>query len=54
MMKKILYGIALILFGFFCIYIAALGTFAGIDTVGIVVALAGIYFATRGFIEKEE
>lgn len=53
-MKNILFGIALILFGFICIYVAVQGGWGGLDVFGIIIGVCGLMFSISGLIEKRE
>lgn len=48
-MKKILFGIALILFSLVCMVIAIPGEIGVFFGIGVVVALCGMLFAVIGF-----
>ena len=52
--KKILLGIALILFGFMCVYVAVQGDYRGADIVGLFSGILGLVLAITGFFEKEK
>lgn len=51
-MKKILFGIALILFGIYCLMIARIAGWVGIDLLGLIFPIAGLAFAAIGLREK--
>lgn len=51
-MKKILFGIALILFGICCLMIARIAGWVGIDLLGLIFPIAGLAFAAIGLREK--
>ncbi len=50
-MKKILYGISLILFGLCCICISLNG-YGALGVFGILLAVCGIVISTKGFLGK--
>ena len=52
-MKKMIFGIALILFGFSIAYISAQAQWAIMQPVSLLAVFAGLLFAFLGFIEKE-
>ncbi len=52
--KKILFGIALILLGFFCLYASSLGEWNVGTTVGIIIPIFGVGFAIGGLLDKSE
>lgn len=52
--KKILFGIALILFGFFCLYASEIGEWNVGGVLGLIVSIVGISFAIGGFLDKSE
>lgn len=52
-MKKILFGIALILFGFVCIFVALNAGWSGIDLLGLAICITGLIFSISGFTEEE-
>jgi len=51
-MKKILFGITLILFGICCLMIAKISGWVGIDLLGLIFPIAGLLFAAIGLREK--
>ena len=53
LMKKPIFGIALILFGFSTAYISAQAQWAIMQPVSLLAVFAGLLFAVWGFIEKE-
>lgn len=53
LMKKLIFGIALILFGFSTAYISAQAQWAIMQPVSLLAVFAGLLFAVWGFIEKE-
>ena len=53
-MKKIVFGIALILFGFSTFYISVLSEWVILQLVSILSVLIGLSFSIFGFIEKEK
>jgi len=52
-MKKILLGIALILFGFMCVYVATQAAWRGVDILGLIIGIFGLMLSIIGFYEKE-
>ena len=52
--KKILFGIALMIFGFWCCYVGALTSWYPAEIVGLISPIAGIGFAVVGYFENEE
>ena len=52
-MKKMIFGIALILLGFSMAYISVQAQWAIMQAVSLLSVLAGLLFAVWGFIEKE-
>ena len=52
--KKILFGIALMIFGFECVYVGALTNWTPAQVVGLITPIIGIGFAVIGYFEKEE
>ena len=52
--KKILFGIALMIFGFGCCYVGALTDWTPAQVVGLISPLVGIGFAVIGYFEKED
>ena len=52
--KKILFGIALMIFGFGCVYVGALTNWTPAQVVGLITPIIGIGFAVIGYFEKEE
>lgn len=46
--KKILFGIALILLGFFCMYASSLGEWGIGEVIGLIIPIVGIGFAING------
>ena len=50
--KKILFGISLILFGFFCLYASSLGEWVAGTAIGVVIPVLGLGFAVAGFVDK--
>ena len=53
-MKKILFGIALILFGFFSFYGSVIADWDLIQLLGLVIPVIGIGFSIAGFLDKDE
>ena len=53
-MKKILLGIAFIIFGFMCAYVAVQGEWRGVDIVGVISGVLGLAFSITGFFEKDK
>ena len=52
-MKKVLVGIALILFGFNLTYIAVQAEWQGVDVFGLCVSLAGLVISVKAGLQKE-
>lgn len=52
--KKILFGTALILFGFFCVYVSIQTNWAIVQIFSLLFPIVGLGFAICGFLEKEE
>ena len=52
--KKILFGIALMIFGFGCVYVGALTNWTPAQVVGLISPIVGIAFAIIGYFEKED
>ncbi len=52
--KKILFGIALILLGFFCVYVSSLGEWGIGEVIGLIFPVIGLGFAIAGLIDKCE
>ncbi|MBO5897054.1 MAG: hypothetical protein J6Q83_07130 [Clostridia bacterium] len=53
-MKKILFGIALILFGFFCFYVSVEANWLIVHILGLLFPVIGLAFAINGFWGKGE
>ena len=53
-MKKVLLGIALILFGFNLTYVAIQAGWSGIDVVGLCVSVVGIVVSLIGGLSKDK
>ena len=53
-MKKIVFGIALILFGFSIAYISAQAQWAIMQAVSLLSVFVGLGFSIFGFIEREK
>lgn len=53
MMKKVLLGIALILFGFNLTYIAVQAEWRGVDIFGLCVSIAGLALSLHSGLKKE-
>ena len=53
-MKKIMFGIALMLFGFMCLYVATQSNWRGVDIVGVMSGIFGLATSITGFCEKEK
>ncbi len=53
-MKKILFGIALMLFGFFCFYVSVGANWEIVQAVGLLIPIIGLVFSIIGFSEKGE
>ena len=52
--KKILFGIALILSGFLCLYASSLGEWNVGTVIGIIIPIIGLGFAICGLLDKSE
>ena len=52
--KKILFGIALILLGFFCLYASSLGEWNVGEVIGLTIPIIGVVFAIVGLLDKSE
>ena len=52
--KKILFGIALIILGFFCLYASSLGECGVGEVIGLIIPVVGIGFAIVGLLDKSE
>ena len=52
-MKKMIFGIAMILFGFSMAYISAQAQWAIMHPVSLLAEFAGLLFAVWGFVKKE-
>ena len=53
-MKKILFGIVLILFGFFCFYVSLKTNWPFVQILGLLIPIIGLGFSIFGFTEKGE
>ena len=53
-MKKIVFGIALILFGFSMAYISIQADWAIMQLLSLLSVVIGLFFSIFGFIEKEK
>ena len=53
-MKKILFGIALILFGLFCFYVSVEANWVNLQWLGLLTPVVGLVFSITGFSEKGE
>ena len=53
-MKKILLGIALILFGFFCFYVSVIADWDFVQLLGLLIPVVGLGFSIVGFLDKGE
>ena len=51
--KQILFGIALILFGFFCMYASSLGKWGIGEVIGLIIPIIGIGFTISGLFCKD-
>jgi len=51
--KKILFGIALMIFGFGCVYVGALTSWTPAQVIGLITPIIGIGFAVIGYFEEE-
>lgn len=52
--KKILFGITLILLGFFCVHVSSLGEWNVGEVVGLILPIIGVGFAIAGILDKSE
>ena len=52
--QKILFGIALILFGFFCVYVSSLGEWGIGEVIGLILPVIGVGFAIVGLLDKSK
>lgn len=52
--KKILFGIALILLGFLCLYASSLGEWGIGEVIGLIIPVIGVGFAIAGLLDKSE
>lgn len=52
--KKILFGIALILLGFLCLYASSLGEWGVGEVIGLIIPVIGVGFAIAGLLDKSE
>jgi len=52
--KKILFGISLILFGFFCLYVSIAANWDMVQYLGLLIPVIGLGFSISGFAEKGE
>ena len=52
--KKILFGIALILLGFVCLYASSLGEWGAGEVIGLIIPVIGFVFAIVGLLDKSE
>lgn len=52
--KKILFGTALILFGFLCLYASSLGEWGVGEVIGLIIPVFGVVFAIAGLLDKGE
>ena len=50
--KKILFGITLILFGFVTLYVSSLGEWGFGEVIGIFIPIVGILLAIAGLLDK--
>lgn len=53
-MKKVLLGIALILFGFYLTYISIYAEWPGVDLAGLCIAVAGLAVSLIGGLGKDK
>lgn len=53
-MKKILFGIALMMFGLFSFYISVQMNWLVAQLLGLLLPVAGLVFAIEGYFEKGE
>lgn len=52
--KKILFGIALIILGFFFMYASSLGEWNVGEVIGLIIPIIGVVFAIVGLLDKSE
>ena len=52
--KKILFGITLILLGFLCLYASSLGEWGIGEVIGLIIPIIGVVFAIVGLLDKGE
>ena len=52
--KKILFGITLILLGFVCLYASSLGEWGTGEVMGLIIPVVGFVFAIVGLLDKSE
>lgn len=52
-MKKVLVGIALIIFGFNLTYIAVQAEWQGVDIFGLCVSFTGLFISLKAGLQKE-
>lgn len=52
--KKILFGISLILLGFLCLYASSLGEWGIGEVIGLFIPVIGVGFAIAGLLDKSE
>ena len=52
--KRILFGIALILLGFVCLCASSLGEWGVGEVIGLIIPVVGVGFAIGGFLDKSE
>ena len=52
--KKILFGISLILLGFLCLYASSLGEWGSGEVIGLIIPVIGFVFAIVGLLDKSE
>ncbi len=52
--KKILFGITLIILGFFCLYASSLGEWGVGEVIGLFIPVVGVGFSIVGLLDKGE
>ena len=52
--KKILFGITLLLLGFVCLYASSLGEWGTGEVIGLIIPVVGFVFAIAGLLDKSE
>ncbi len=52
--KKLLFGIALIILGLFCLYLSSLSGWGVFEVIGLIIPAVGFGFAIAGLLDKSE